>query len=90
MNKSELINAIADKADLSKTQAEAALNALTGTITTQLQKNDTVTLVGFGSFSVKTREARTGRNPQTGEPILIAASRNAAFKAGANLKNAVN
>ena len=90
MNKSELINAIADKAELTKAQAEAALNALTRTITNQLQKDDTVVLVGFGTFAVKGREARTGRNPQTGEPILIKASRLPSFKPGATLKSAVN
>ncbi|WP_417546450.1 HU family DNA-binding protein [Marinobacter sp.] len=90
MNKSELVAAIADKADISKAKAELALTTLTDTISYQLQKGEAVTLVGFGTFSVKEREARQGRNPQSGESILIPARRVPGFKAGANLKDAVN
>ncbi len=90
MNKSELIDAIAESADLPKAAAGRALEAVIGTIGETLQAGDQVALVGFGTFSVKERAARTGRNPQTGEPIEIAAAKIPSFKAGKSLKDAVN
>ena len=90
MNKSELIEAVAKASGLSKADAGRALDAFTTSVTKALKKNDTVSLVGFGTFSVKKRAARTGRNPRTGETIKIAASKNPAFKAGKALKDAVN
>lgn len=90
MNKSELIDAIAAEADISKADAGRALDATLNAITNGLKKGDTVSLVGFGTFSVKERAARTGRNPQTGQPIQIAAARIPGFKAGKALKDAVN
>ena len=89
MNKSELIDAIAEKGGLSKTDAGKALDATIASITEALKSGDTVTLVGFGTFNVKERAARTGRNPQTGEEMQIAASKVPAFKAGKELKEAV-
>lgn len=89
MNKTELINSIAAKASLSKKDAEKALNAAIDSITAALASGDKVQLVGFGSFETKIREARTGRNPRTGENIEIAASRNPVFKAGKALKDKV-
>lgn len=90
MNKSELIDAIAAEADISKADASRALDATLDTVTKALKKGDSVSLVGFGTFSVKDRAARTGRNPQTGQPIQIAAARIPGFKAGKALKDAVN
>ena len=90
MNKSELIDAIAASADLSKASAGRALDAALDAITGALKDDDSVALVGFGTFSVKARAARTGRNPQTGETIQIAAAKVPAFKAGKALKDAVN
>ena len=90
MNKAELIDAIADSADLSKAAAGRALDAAIDTITKALKKGDTVTLVGFGTFSVRKRAARTGRNPRTGEEIKIKASKVPGFKAGKALKDAIN
>ena len=90
MNKSDLITAIADSADISKAAAGRALDAVTDTIQEQLKNGEDVTLVGFGTFSVKDRAAREGRNPQTGETITIAASKVPGFKAGKALKDAVN
>ena len=90
MNKSELIDAIADKASLSKADAGRAVDALVASVTKALKKGDTVSLVGFGTFSVRARAARTGRNPRTGDTIKIKASKNPAFKAGKALKDAVN
>lgn len=90
MNKSELIEAIAESADLSKASASRALDAVTETIANALKSGDQVVLVGFGTFSVKDRAARAGRNPQTGAPIEIAAARIPGFKAGKALKDAVN
>ncbi|MFT6915868.1 MAG: DNA-binding protein HU-beta [Motiliproteus sp.] len=90
MNKSELIDAIAASADLSKASAGRALDAALEAITGALKADDSVALVGFGTFSVKQRAARTGRNPQTGNPIQIAAATVPAFKAGKALKDAVN
>ncbi|MAY37473.1 MULTISPECIES: HU family DNA-binding protein [Spongiibacter] len=90
MNKSELIDAIAESADLSKASAGRALDAAVEAITNALKSNDSVSLVGFGTFSVKERAARTGRNPQTGAPIEIAAAKIPSFKAGKALKDACN
>ena len=90
MNKAELIDAVADNADLSKASAGRALDAAIETITKALKKGDTVTLVGFGTFSVRKRGARTGRNPRTGEAIKIKASKVPGFKAGKALKDAIN
>ena len=89
MNKSELVAAIAAKANLSKKDAEAALNALTDAVADVLKKGDKITLVGFGTFETRARAAREGRNPQTGATIKIAASKVPAFKAGKALKDAV-
>ena len=90
MNKSDLVDAIADSAGLSKADAGRAVDSFVGTITGALQSGDAVSLVGFGTFSVRDRAARTGRNPRTGDTIQIAASKNPAFKAGKALKDAVN
>lgn len=89
MNKSELIDAIADGADISKASAGKALDAVIEAITGALKKGDPVSLVGFGTFSVKHRPARTGRNPQTGKEIKIAAANVPGFKAGKSLRDAV-
>lgn len=90
MNKSELIDAIAAAADISKADAGRALDATLDAVTGALKKGDSVSLVGFGTFSVKQRAAREGRNPQTGETIKIAAATVPGFKAGKALKDAVN
>lgn len=90
MNKSELIDTIAGHAQLSKADAGRALDALTHTISESLKKGDAVTLIGFGSFEVKERAERKGRNPQTGAEITIAAAKLPGFKAGKALKDAVN
>lgn len=90
MNKTELVAAVATSADLPKTQAEKAVNALFETIKKTLQGGDSVRLVGFGTFEVADRAARQGRNPQTGEVIQIKASKQPKFKAGKELKDAVN
>ena len=90
MNKSELVDAIAGAADISKAAAGRALDAMTDSITEALKDGDQVSLIGFGTFMVKERAARTGRNPQTGAPIEIAASKIPSFKAGKSLKDAVN
>ena len=90
MNKSELVEHIANQADISKAAATRALDAITGAVRTTLKKGGTVSLVGFGSFSVTKRPARTGRNPRTGEPMSIKASSQPKFKAGKGLKDAVN
>lgn len=90
MNKSQLIEAVANTTDLSKAKAEEALNATLAAITTSLKKGDDVKLIGFGTFSVKNRKATTGRNPRTGETIQIKASKQAKFTAGKALKDAVN
>ena len=89
MNKSELINAVAEKAALSKKDSEAAVTAALDAIYAALADGDEVRLVGFGTFEVKKREARMGRNPKTKEPIPIAASKVPAFKPGKALKDAV-
>ena len=90
MNKAELIDAIAEGADLSKTDAARALDATIAAVTKALKNGDAVTVVGFGSFAVRERAARVGRNPKTKEPLEIAASRAPVFKAGKALKDAVN
>jgi len=90
MNKTELIDAIAAAADLPKASAGRALDAVLDTITHELKNKEQVTLVGFGTFSVKERSARSGRNPQTGATIQIPASTVPGFKAGKALKDAVN
>ena len=90
MNKAELVDAVATKADLSRSDAGSAVEAVFDTITNTLQKGDSVSLVGFGTFSVKRRAARTGRNPRTGEPLQIPATNAPGFKAGKGLKDAVN
>jgi DNA-binding protein HU-beta len=90
VNKSELIDAVAASADLSKASAGRALDAALEAVTGALKEGGSVSLVGFGTFSVKQRAARTGRNPQTGQPIQIAAATVPAFKAGKALKDAVN
>jgi len=90
MNKSELVAAVAESAGLSKAEAGRAVDALTGAVTSALASGDTVALVGFGTFGVKERAARTGRNPQTGAEIQIAAAKIPGMKPGAGLKSAVN
>ena len=90
MTKSELSTQVAAQASLTKASADAAVNAVLSAITGALASGETVTLTGFGTFSVRTREARQGRNPRTGESITIAASRVPAFKAGKALRDAVN
>ncbi|QWT22338.1 HU family DNA-binding protein [Bacillus sp. NP157] len=90
MNKSELVAAIAEKANLKKIEAENALNAFIEAVGESLAKGEKIAIVGFGSFEVRSRAARTGRNPRTNEEIKIAASNVPAFKAGNDLKKAVN
>ena len=90
MNKTELIDAVAESADISKAAANRAVDTVLDSITQALKGGDQVTLVGFGTFQVKDRAARTGRNPRTGEPLQIAAARVPSFKAGKALKDAVN
>jgi DNA-binding protein HU-beta len=90
MNKSELIESVATAADLSKTAAGAALDAITAAIVKAVSKGDTVTLIGFGSFKSSKRAARVGRNPQTGKELKIAATTVPRFTAGAGFKAAVS
>ncbi|GGZ61772.1 transcriptional regulator [Lysobacter xinjiangensis] len=90
MNKADFVAAIADAAELSRTEAANAVDAMVSVITKTLKKGENVTLVGFGTFEVRERAARQGRNPKTGETIEIAASKNPSFKAGKALKDAVN
>ena len=90
MNKSELIEAVASASDLSKAAAGRAVDAAVAAITGALKKGDSVTLIGFGTFKVTKRAARTGRNPQTGKELKIPARKAPTFKAGAALKSAVN
>ncbi|OOZ38545.1 DNA-binding protein HU [Solemya pervernicosa gill symbiont] len=90
MNKSELVEAVAASADLPKATAAKAVDAVLDTITNTLKNGDQVSVVGFGTFEVRERAARTGRNPQTGAAIEIKASKAPAFKAGKALKDAVN
>lgn len=89
MNKTELVAAIADKAGIAKKDAEKALAAFVDTVATELKKGEKIQLVGFGTFEIRERAARTGINPQTGKSIKIAASKNPVFKAGKALKDAV-
>jgi DNA-binding protein HU-beta len=90
VNKAELIDAVAEGADISKAAATRAVDTVIEQITNTLKNGNQVTLVGFGTFAVKARAARTGRNPRTGESINIPASNNPSFKAGKALKDAVN
>ena len=90
MNKTEMIAAIAEQAGISKKDAEKALKAFTDVVTAELKKDEKVALVGFGTFEVSTRAEREGRNPQSGEPMKIAASKAPKFKAGKALKDALN
>lgn len=90
MNKGELIESVANSADVSRAEATRAVDAVIDSVTQTLKSGGTVSIVGFGTFSVKKRAARTGRNPRTGETIQIAASNVPGFKAGKALKDAVN
>jgi DNA-binding protein HU-beta len=90
MNRKELVDALSAKTDSTKADAERNIAALIEIITTTLKKGDSLSLVGFGSFEVRKRAARTGRNPKTGAELKIKASKVPAFKAGATLKAAVN
>ena len=90
MNKAELIAAVAESAGIPKTAADKALSGVLDAITGFLSKGDSVSLIGFGTFSVSERAARTGRNPSTGKPLKIAAKKVAKFKAGSKLAEAVN
>ena len=90
MNKGDLINKIAENAGITKAQADSALEPVLGAIEGALKSGDSVTLVGFGTFSVSNREARTGRNPRTGATVKIAAKKSVKFKAGKKLSESVN
>jgi DNA-binding protein HU-beta len=90
MNKSDLIDAIADSSGLTKSDAGRALDSFIVAITESLKEGESISLIGFGTFSVKERAERQGRNPQTGKPITISAARIPSFKAGKALKDAVN
>ena len=90
MNKTELVAAVAEQAGLSKKDAEAAVKAFTDVVAAEMAKGEKVQLVGFGTFEVSEREARMGRNPKSGEPMEIAASKMPKFKAGKALKDMVN
>lgn len=90
MNKKDLIEKIAIAADISKASAERSINTLLDAVTSELQQGGTVALVGFGTFSVKSRAARTGRNPKTGEAITIEAQKLPSFKPGQHLRDALN
>ncbi len=90
VNKTQLIDKIAANADITKAAAGRVVDAMVASITESLQKGDDVALVGFGTFTVRDRAARTGRNPQTGKEIQIAAAKVPAFRAGKSLKDAVN
>ncbi|MBS3804302.1 MAG: HU family DNA-binding protein [Oleiphilaceae bacterium] len=90
MLKPDLIKMLAEKTDLSQAQAGEVVNAFTDQISAALARGEAVTLTGFGTFSTRNRDARTGRNPQTGASLQIPASRAAAFKAGKNLKESIN
>ena len=90
MNKADLIQQVAQNADLSQASAQRVVEAIFGAIASSLQKGEQVTLTGFGTFSVSERAARNGRNPRTKEPIQIPASRAPRFKAGKGLKDALN
>lgn len=90
MNKTELVASVAEKAGLTKKDAEKAINALFTSVEEALAQEDKVQIIGFGTFEVKAREERKGRNPQTGAEITIPASKNPVFKAGKSLKDVVN
>ena len=90
MNKAQLIEAVASSANLTKADAGRAVDAFIQAVTKSLKKGESVSLVGFGTFQVRNRSARTGRNPQTGQTITIKASKVPAFKAGKQLKDSVN
>ena len=90
MNKTELVAAIAEKSELSKKDSEKALKAFIDTVTDELKKGEKIQLVGFGTFEVSERAARTGRNPQTGKEMTMPASKAPKFKAGKALKDSVN
>ena len=90
MNKSDLVTAVATQADLTKDKADAAVSAIVEQITNALSRDESVTLVGFGTFAQSHRAARTGRNPKTGAPIEIAASNSVNFKPGKALKDSLN
>ena len=90
MNKTDLVDAVSGEAEVTKAEAARAVDAVINAVTKALKKGDAVTLVGFGTFQVRKRAARTGRNPKTGETIQISASKNPTFKAGKALKDAVN
>ena len=90
MNKTELINVVKEKTGLSKKDAEQAVNAVLDTVTEELVKGEKVQIVGFGTFEVRIRSARQGRDPRTNQPITIAASKSPAFKAGKAFKEAVD
>lgn len=90
MNKTELIASVAEKAGMTKKDAEKAINALFSSVEDSLAKDDKVQIIGFGTFEVKSREERKGRNPQTGKEITIPASKTPVFKAGKGLKDVVN
>jgi len=90
MNKSELIQAVAEAADIPKSTAAKAVDAMVESIKKKLSEGDTITLIGFGTFTVRERAARTGRNPRTGDPINIKAAKVPVFKPGKALKDAVN
>lgn len=90
MNKTELVASVAEKAGITKKDAEKVINAVFNSIEEALASNDKVQIIGFGTFEVKTREERKGRNPQTGKEITIPASKSPVFKAGKGLKDVVN
>lgn len=90
MNKTELVASVAEKAGITKKDAEKAINAVFASVEEALAGDDKVQIIGFGTFEVKTREARKGRNPQTGKEITIPASKSPVFKAGKGLKDIVN
>lgn len=90
MTKANIVDAVAAKTNLTKKDSEAAVNAVLDAIAGALKEGDKVQLIGFGTFDVKSRAARTGRNPRTGETLTIAASKNVGFSAGKKLKDAIN
>jgi len=90
MNKGDLVNKVAESAELTKAQATSAVNAVFDSVSDTLKDGGKVTLIGFGTFSVSHRDSRTGRNPKTGEAITIAAKNSVKFKAGKDLNGAVN
>lgn len=90
MNKGEFVSSVADAAEMTKADAERAVEAVFNVVKKALKSGDSISLVGFGTFSVRKRAARTGRNPRTGESIKIKASKVPAFKAGKGLKDAIN